>query len=90
MKRFESGGRGVVDASVVVKWFVEEEHSRESKLLRDAYAAGLVDLSVPAILPFEVVNALKYSGAFSEEELKEVAKILRSADQPAQLRGGSR
>ncbi|MEM1631272.1 MAG: type II toxin-antitoxin system VapC family toxin [Ignisphaera sp.] len=76
MKRFESGGRGVVDASVVVKWFVEEEHSRESRLLRDAYAAGLVDLSAPAILPFEVVNALKYSGAFSEEELKEVAKIL--------------
>lgn len=76
MRRFEGGGRSVVDASVVVKWFVEEEYSRESKLLRDAYAAGLVDLSAPTILPYEVVNALKYSGAFNEEELKEVAKIL--------------
>ena len=85
MRRFEGGGRSVVDASVVVKWFVEEEYSRESRLLRDAYAAGLVDLSAPTILPFEVVNALRYSGAFNEEELKEVAWIL--ADLQIDLHG---
>ena len=66
----------VIDASVVVKWFVEEEHSRESRLLRDAYVNGLVDLAAPELLPYEVLNALKYSGAFGEDELKEAAQAL--------------
>ena len=38
-------GEVVVDASVVIKWFVEEEYSREARLLRDTYANGLVDLA---------------------------------------------
>jgi len=66
----------IVDASVVVKWFVEEEYSREARLVRDAYANGLIDIAAPSLLPYEVLNALKYSGAFGEEELKEVAKTL--------------
>ena len=66
----------VVDASVVVKWFVEEEHSREARMLRDSYVDGLINISAPSLLPYEVLNALKYSGAFGEEELKEIARIL--------------
>jgi len=66
----------VVDASVVVKWFVEEEYSREARLLRNAYVDGLLDISVPSLLYYEVLNALKYSGGFGEDELKEVAKTL--------------
>jgi predicted nucleic acid-binding protein len=31
----------IVDAYVVVKWFVEEKYSRESRLQRDAYVNGL-------------------------------------------------
>ena len=44
----------VVDASIVVKWFVEEEWSREARMLKDDYAAGEVDLIAPALMPFEV------------------------------------
>ena len=66
----------VVDASVVVKWFVEEQYSREARLLRDAYAEGLINIAAPSLLPYEVLNALKYSGAFGEEELREVAGVL--------------
>ena len=70
------GGQVVVDASVVVKWFVDEEYSREARLLRGAYVDGLIELNAPDLLPYEVLNALKYSGAFGEEELKEVAEVL--------------
>jgi len=66
----------VVDASVVVKWFVEEEWSREARMLKDDYAAGEVDLIAPALMPFEVLNALRYSSAFGGEELIQVAHIL--------------
>ena len=68
----------VVDASVAVKWFVEEEYTGEALMLRDSYREGLVDLIAPSILPYEVLNALKYSGAFGEDELKEVADVLES------------
>lgn len=68
----------VVDASVAVKWFVEEEYTREALMLRDSYRDGLIDLIAPSLLPYEVLKALKYSGAFGEDELKEIAKILES------------
>jgi predicted nucleic acid-binding protein len=31
----------VVDASVAVKWFVEEEYSKEALRIRDSYREGL-------------------------------------------------
>ncbi len=68
--------RVVVDASVVVKWFVEEEYSEEARLLKDAYSSGVFDIAAPSLLHYEVLNALKYSGAFGEDELKKVASIL--------------
>lgn len=67
----------VINASVAVKWFVEEEYTREALMLRDSYREGLVNLIAPSP-PYEVLNALKYSGAFGEDELKEIAKILES------------
>jgi len=70
------GGKIVVDASVVVKWFVEEKYSKEALMIRDSFTEGLVDIVVPSLLYFEVLNALKYSGAFGEDELKKVARIL--------------
>ncbi|BAN90236.1 type II toxin-antitoxin system VapC family toxin [Aeropyrum camini] len=68
----------VVDASVAVKWFVEEEYTREALLLRESYLEGLVELIAPCLLPYEVLNALKYSAAFGEDELKEIASALES------------
>jgi len=61
------GGNIVVDASVVVKWFVEERYGREALTIRN---------SLPSLLYLEVLNALKYSGAFGEDELKRIARIL--------------
>jgi len=66
----------IVDASVIVKWFVEENYFREARLLRDSYANGLIDIVVPSLMYYEVINALKYSGEFGEDELKEIAGIL--------------
>lgn len=66
----------IVDASVIVKWFVEENYFREARLLRDSYANGLIDIVVPSLMYYEVINALKYSGEFGEDELKEIAEIL--------------
>lgn len=66
----------VVDASVVVKWFVEEEYSTEALKLRNDYVDRLIDIIAPALLPFEVLNSLRYNPEFGEKDLKEVAEAL--------------
>ena len=66
----------VVDASVVVKWFAKESFSDKANLLKEAYVKGLIELSAPCILPFEVLNALKYAYHLGQMELLEVSEAL--------------
>ena len=66
----------VVDASVVVKWFVEEDFSKDADRIRNDYLNQLIDIAVPSLLRYEVLNALRYSYAFGEDELKEIGKVL--------------
>ncbi len=66
----------VVDASVVVKWFAKEIHSDKANLLKEAYVKGIINLSAPCILPFEVLNALKYTYHLGQRELLEVSQVL--------------
>src|ERR1039457_5074058 len=67
----------VIDASVVAKWFVEEDHSDVALRLRDDYASLKVKVIVPQIAVYEVLNALKYSHGFGTKDLTEVADTLR-------------
>jgi len=66
----------VVDASVVVKWYIPEKYHEQARDLRDDYLDGTIDLWAPALLPFEVVNALRYSGHYEWPRLQEVAETL--------------
>ena len=66
----------VVDTSVVVKWYIPEQHHEQARALRDAYLDGEFDLVAPAFMPFEAVNALKYSGHYEGERLEEASKSL--------------
>lgn len=44
----------ILDASVVLKWFVEEEKSQEARDIRDRYIKGEVSINVPDLLLHEV------------------------------------
>ncbi|AHC51974.1 twitching motility protein PilT [Sulfolobus acidocaldarius SUSAZ] len=66
----------IVDASVVIKWYAKEEYSDDANRLKRAYSEGLVDLKAPCILPFEVINGLKYTYSLGEEELVTISRIL--------------
>ena len=68
----------VIDASVVVKWFIEENDSEKALLLRDSFIGGKVELYVPPLLYFEVLNALKYSQLFEPSELEEAGESLEN------------
>ncbi len=66
----------VIDASVVVKWFIEEQFSEKALSLRDDHVNGAILLHAPYLLIYEVMNALRYSQAFSEDELKKLGDAI--------------
>ena len=68
----------MIDASVIVKWFVEEENSSKAMEIRDRYISGELRLIAPEIIIFEVLNALYYKNLFSEDEIKEIGEALQS------------
>jgi len=73
-----SAAEVVVDASVIVKWFVEEEGSDKSLKLRHKYIEGRVGIIAPELVIFEALNALYYKKLFSEDELKEISEALEA------------
>lgn len=68
----------VIDASVVVKWFIEEIDSDKARFLRDKFIDGKIELTVPSLLYFEVLNALKYSQLFDQSELDDAGESLEN------------
>jgi predicted nucleic acid-binding protein len=66
----------VVDTSTVVKWYIPEQHHEQARALRDEFLNGKHDLCAPALMPFEAVNALNYSGHYDGERLHEAAHSL--------------
>lgn len=66
----------IADASVVAKWFLEEQFSEDARLLRDSFVTGKLTISVPSLLFYETLNALKYSRVYSQDELALVARSL--------------
>lgn len=67
----------VVDASVIVKWYVMEEHREQAIKLRDDYIEGKLTLNAPSLMPYEVLNAIKQAKKdISFEILETVAESL--------------
>jgi len=68
--------KAVADASIVAKWFLEEDFSDKARQLRDSFVTGKMTISVPSLLFYETLNALWHSGLFRKEELILAARAL--------------
>ena len=66
----------IVDASVVVKWFVEEEHTEKALEMRSDYRGGKIDLRSAQLLPYEVLNALRYNPELGEDDVARAGDAL--------------
>ena len=69
----------IADASVLVKWFVSEEGTRESLQLRENHLNENILLVVPDLAFIETINALRYKG-WSETALAEANTALWDID----------
>ena len=68
----------VIDASVAVKWFIEEHGTQKALELRDRYIDGELKLIAPQLFPYEVLNALCYKHLFTIDELKTIGEALEA------------
>ncbi|MEM4251422.1 MAG: type II toxin-antitoxin system VapC family toxin, partial [Candidatus Bathyarchaeia archaeon] len=50
----------VPDASVAVKWFVEERDSSNALRLKQLFESGRIDLEAPSLLWYELASAIRF------------------------------
>ena len=70
----------VIDASILVKWYVNEADSDKALVLRDKHVNGELDLAAPFLIIYETLNTLKYADLFSGRELKDIAVSIQNYD----------
>jgi len=66
----------VVDASVAVKWFAKEPLRRKAVQVRNDYAAGIIELTAPRLLRYEVGNALRFHPGATQQLLIEAIRAI--------------
>jgi predicted nucleic acid-binding protein len=84
----------VLDTSIVVKWFLVEPLSQQALRIRDDYVKGPINITAPELLLYEVLNALRYSKAYTVEELVQIGISLnkyrvRPVSSLLQAKGGN-
>ncbi|MBS7626842.1 type II toxin-antitoxin system VapC family toxin [Candidatus Bathyarchaeota archaeon] len=79
----------VLDASVAVKWYVEEDLRDKALRLRDDFLSGAVDLEAPSLILYEVGNAIRHHPGATEDEcanaviqLRNLGIVIREPDDP--------
>ena len=60
----------VVDASIAVKWFMPELDSPDAMRIRNAHANQQISLFAPALLTYELANALRFRSTLSDDDLE--------------------
>jgi predicted nucleic acid-binding protein len=73
-------GLAVIDASVAVKWFLDEPETQAALALQADFLEGRLSIRVPSLFPFEVLNALVFSRRFRNPELAEAARDIDRMD----------
>lgn len=63
-------GDFVLDSSVIVKWFCEEEYTAIALEFRNSYIKGNVNIACPDLIIYEIANALRYNKRISQEDVK--------------------
>ena len=66
----------VLDASVVVKWFSDEEFSEIALKIRDEFVNGNLIIACPDLLLYEISNALRYAKTLNEEDIKKAVESI--------------
>ncbi len=68
----------VLDASIIAKWYNKEEYSDKAIEIREKYIDGLLDIKEPALILYEVSNAIYKNDQLNiEDAMKAVESLMR-------------
>ncbi len=70
----------VVDASVVLKWFVDEEDSGAACELRDRFLDGQIELAAPDLLVYEIAHVLLRKKGLGPAEIRDALSMISRVD----------
>ena len=65
----------VLDTNVVAKLFLKEEWSDVALKIKDAHVTGKIEVILPSLTKYELINVLKYKG-FKKGEIKEAIEVI--------------
>lgn len=61
----------LLDSSVVVKWFRDEVDTYKALAIQAEFVRGALDIQISELTFFETANALRYSGDYTTEEVRD-------------------
>jgi len=70
----------VLDSSVVIKWFSNEEGTDKALVIREKYINGDIEIAIPDLVLYEVANALRYNTSINENDIKEAVDSLNKLE----------
>jgi predicted nucleic acid-binding protein len=70
----------ILDASIVVKWFSEEEYTEKALAIRERIRMGEERVIVPDLLLYELANALKYNPSFDANDVSDALTSIFDMD----------
>lgn len=72
--------RIVIDASIATKWLVSERGTDRALRLRDLYLSGGLELIAPALIYYEVANALRFHPHYRLTEAELLSAVVALGD----------
>jgi len=57
----------VLDASVILKWFLQERDSHLALDFKERYLAGEISIALPDLILYELANALRFNPNFKRK-----------------------
>lgn len=70
----------VLDASVVLKWFLQENHSDAALKIREKFYNEVHGIVEPDLLIYEFTNVLRYNVNYSADNIKKALSSLIEMD----------
>ncbi|MGC8506447.1 MAG: type II toxin-antitoxin system VapC family toxin [Thermoplasmata archaeon] len=67
----------ILDASVVIKWFVDEEYTDKAIEILNDYRKGETTIYSVQLMPYEVMNALRYNSTLGKQDLILIGSALK-------------
>ena len=70
----------VLDASVVLKWFLKEKDSDKATELKSGIVSGTLSAASPDLILYELSNALRYKQSYTSDLVAEAINAILELD----------